>query len=160
MIRMKRFRGRPGFTLVELLVVVAIMAVIATVGFLGLANYRSGKNLDFTINEIIAALRATQERAVTQENGKAWGIHFINSTSGVQNYAVFSGAVFAPAGIEQTYGLRRGIRFTDPSPSSTKDVFFQAISGKPLTYFSVTLKGDTTQTKNIIVATSGVILVQ
>ncbi len=153
--------------MIELIVVVAITALIATVSFLTLGRYRSGESVERSSEEIVAAMRAVQQRAITQEEGQTWGIRFVNATSGApslgtQSYIVFRGISFAAGSTERMYALRSGVRFTDPTVSSTKDLVFTAITGKPATSFSVTVSspGASPFTKQIIVATSGAISVQ
>lgn len=159
--------SRVGFTMIELIVVVAITALIATVSFLTLGRYRSGESVERSSEEIVAAMRAVQQRAITQEEGQAWGIRFVNATSGTpslgtQSYIVFRGINFTPGSMDRMYTLRSGVRFTDPTASSTKDIVFAPITGKPSTFFSVVVSSPGTPpfTKQIIVATSGAISVQ
>ena len=117
--------------MMELLVTVAIISVLSIVGFLSLGQYRSSKNLSLTLDEIAATLRATQKRSITQENGSIWGVRFTNTTSSnLDRYEVFQGASFATSGVDQTFRIGRGLQLSAPSPSSTADILFQAISGK------------------------------
>jgi len=153
--------------MIELIVVVAITGLIATVTFLTLGRYRTGESVERSAEEIVAAIRSVQQRAITQEAGQAWGIRFMNATSGApllgtQSYTVFRGTVFTPATAERLYSLRSGVRFSDPVASSTKDLTFAAITGKPPALFSVTIvsPGSPPLSKQIIVATSGAISVQ
>jgi len=93
-----------------------------------LSSYRNSQNLKLTLNEFSAALRDTQKRAITQENGKQWGIRLTNDTSGI--YQVWSGQSFASGTVDQTYALKRNISFGNPSAGSTIDIIFEALSGK------------------------------
>lgn len=156
-----------GFTMIELIVVIAVIAIIGVTTVLGLGRFRSGKNVESAADEIAAAIRSVQQRAITQESGQAWGIRFTNATSGApflgtQSYTVFRGTSFTAGIPERTYMLRSSILFTDPVASSTKDLLFTAITGKPGTLFSVTLAtpGSTPFTKQITVAASGIVSVQ
>src|SRR3989344_6133577 len=89
------FRGNTscirGFTVLELIVVVGIVAVI---GGLGVTNYVDLKNrqvFDHTANKITADLRATAERARVQESDSQWGIHFQNEVGTPDFYEIWYG---------------------------------------------------------------------
>ena len=123
---------RAGFTLIELLLVVAISAVAMTTGFLYLGGYRSVQNLKLTANEMLSAIKNTQSLSKSQQNGKKWGIRFMNPTSSVSTgptYSVFSGTSYLTGTVSRTYPLGRNISFTNPSASSTLDVIFNALTG-------------------------------
>lgn len=159
--------SRRGFTIIELLIVIAVIGIIGVVSVLGLGRYRSGESVESAATEIVAAIRSVQQRSVTQENGQGWGIRFINATSGVpflgtQSYTIFRGPTFATGTPDRTFTLRSNVRFSDPVASSTKDLTFAAITGKPPALFSISLTspGNSPFTKQITVAASGAISVQ
>lgn len=153
--------------MIELIIVVAITVIIGTVAILGLGRYRTGESVERVSEEITAAIRSVQQRAITQEEGQAWGIRFINATSGApslgtQSYVVFRGTSYMTGTVERMYVLRAGVRFLDPTSSSTKDLAFAAITGKSSALFTITIAsiGTPPFLKQIIVATSGIVLVQ
>ena len=126
-----RFLSNTGFTMMELLVTVAIVSIIAIAGFASLGNYRNSKNITLTLDEIAAVLQGTQKRAITQENGSAWGVRLTNTTSSdLDHYEVFQGISYATSGVNQKYQVGRDVRFSEPNASSAVDIVFQTISGK------------------------------
>ncbi len=121
-----------GFTLIELLVVVAITSVVMVTGFVYLGNYRAEQNLKLTSSELLPAVKNTQGLSKSEQNGKRWGVHFVNTTSSAgQSYSVFSGTSYATSGVSQTYPLRRNVSFSNPWVSSTIDTIFNAVTGYP-----------------------------
>ncbi len=121
-----------GFTLIELLVVVAITSVVMVTGFVYLGSYRAEQNLKLTSSELLSAVKNTQSLSKSQQNGKRWGVHFVNTTSSAgQSYSVFSGTAYATSGVSQTYPLRRNVSFSNPWASSTIDTIFNAVTGYP-----------------------------
>lgn len=117
---------RNGFTLVEIAVAIAIMAVISGVTFLGLFSHRAIQNLKLTMSELVTVIRDTQKRSITQEEGSQWGARLISFPNGDSRYEVFRGANYAPGTV---YSLGRGIKFGEPFVSSTYDIIFAPISG-------------------------------
>ncbi len=120
-------REKSAFTLIEVLVVVAIAAIVSTGGFVMFSKYRSSQNLRLTLGELVAVIRDTQKRSITQENGKAWGLRL--SSGDTDSFKVWSGQSYASGTIDQTYSLRRGVRFGNPHLGQTVDVVLSALSG-------------------------------
>jgi len=121
---------RSAFTLVELIVVVAISAVISVGGFFTIYKYRAAQNIKLALGEIVAVARNTQEMSVTQKNGKQWGIRFSNSIADGQSFRTWSGLSFASSSPDQTYKLRSGVNFGNPATGKDIDIIFSAISGE------------------------------
>ncbi len=119
-----------GFTLIELIVVVAISAIVSVGGFLILYKYSASQNLKLATGEITAVLRNTQEMSVTQKNGKQWAVRFSNSTSSGQVFRTWSGLSFASSTADQTYKLRTGVNFGNPAVGKDIDVIFSPITGE------------------------------
>lgn len=127
----KSLEGRTaGFTLVELIVVVAISAVVSVGGFMTIYKYRAAQNIKLALNEIVAVTRNTQGMSITQKNGKQWGIRFSNSVADGQSFRTWSGSSFASSSPNQTYKLRSGVNFGNPATGKDIDVIFSAISGE------------------------------
>jgi len=120
---------RAGFTMLELVIVIAIMAVLSTVGFVSLSGFRGKQNLKKTTDELVAVIVGTQKRSISQDAGNRWNIRFSNTTSSGSQYIVFSGTTYATSAIDRTYGLNRGIVFSEPYSSSTFDAFFAPFTG-------------------------------
>lgn len=120
---------RTGFTIIELVVVIAIMAVLSTVGIASLIGYRGKQNLKKTTDEVVAAIVGTQKRSISQDAGKRWNVRFSNTTSSGSQYIVFSGTSYATSAIDKIYGLNRNIIFSEPYTSSTFDAFFAPFAG-------------------------------
>lgn len=124
--KFKLQNSRSAFTLIEVLVVVAVGAAITTGGFLMFSRYQRDQNVRLTLSELSASVRDIQRRSVTQENGKQWGIRI----SGTDNsFKTWSGLSYASGTPDQTYSLKRNIRFGNPPSGFSIDLAFKAITG-------------------------------
>ncbi|MFA6553598.1 MAG: type II secretion system protein [Patescibacteria group bacterium] len=63
-----------GFTLIEVLIVVGIVAVIATFGSMSLAASRERAQTRSTGDSVVQLVREAQSRSMTAQNGRAWGL--------------------------------------------------------------------------------------
>ena len=132
---LRKSASREAFTLIELLVVLGLIVIASVAGFISISKYKGGQDLRLTTDELAAVIRDVQKRSITQQDGKQWGIRFSNPTSTAHTYEVFSGASYSTSTVEQTYFLKRDIKFTNPGDGSSIDAIFSAISGE--------LSGDT-----------------
>ena len=121
-----------GFTLIEIVIVLGVVAGLLVVGFLSLGNLRGKQALDSVLQEITVAARDTQKKSIAQEEGARWNIRFSNDGAGDYRYEVFSGVAYSPSAVQKISRLRNSVRFTDPFASSTRDVFFNPLTGRPL----------------------------
>lgn len=153
-----------GFTLLEVILVLAILAVISTIGFSYLGGFKSGADIEETANQIVGKLRETQNKAMAGEDNKKWGIHFYNDNADatLSYYEIFSGNDYAGGTvIEKIYlsSLAADARFDTPSAGQSIDIIFSKITGVPPSAQNIviSLQG---ATKTISVETSGRIKIQ
>ncbi len=121
-----------GFSLLELLIVMALLVTMATVGSGMYRNFGKSVELSSTSQVIAADLRHMQAKAMAGEGGFKWGAHFVNTTTD-DYYVLFStsGTTFADVSTDSiaTTTLSKTIAFSDPSDSTSKDIIFNKISG-------------------------------
>lgn len=117
-----------GFTLLEVLLVTAILVVMATVATGYYRNYAKSVELNQSANEILAELKLARQKAIAGEDDKKWGIRFDNGTD--DKYELFSTATDYVSGtIVETVFLKGGVAFTAPPSASSTDVLFNKITG-------------------------------
>lgn len=78
-----------GFTLMELVLVIAILGIIAGLGIGNYANFLRQGSLDSAANEIVAKLREAQTKAQASGDGTGWGVYF--DTTNKDRYILFKG---------------------------------------------------------------------
>ena len=118
-----------GFTLVETLIVVTILAGLVGFTFVELAKFKARHSFDLDSESLVAALSNAQSKAIQQENGSTWGVRF---TNGVQNtYAIFSGTTFSTSTVVTEENLSAVSVYTNPPSSSSTDVVFNKLTGAP-----------------------------
>jgi prepilin-type N-terminal cleavage/methylation domain-containing protein len=71
-------KKRSGFTLMETLIVISIVAILAGVSFLTLFNRSERKDFETTVQKIVAVLNDARDRSVAQRDGVAWRVSFSN----------------------------------------------------------------------------------
>lgn len=147
-----------GFTLTEVLIVVAIGVVLTASGFLSLNSFRNRKDVEFSMLEVTAVVRDTRERSVTQKDGFGWGIRFISTSTG-DIYKVFQGSSYANGTTTATHSFRRPVEFGEPAGNRTVDILFNPISGKVSTRKIITVapKASRSYVGDIIVNTQGLV---
>ena len=143
-----------GFSLLELLIVIAILAVISTIGFGFYMNFVRSSELDFSTKDIAFNLKQAQAKSMAGEDGRKWGTHFVNGAD--DYYEIFSTPTDysdAAKTINSIVYLQNGIFFTIPVASST--VIFDKIRGTVSSNFSLTISSPANQTKTVNVSTAG-----
>lgn len=125
-----RSRTDNGFTLVELLVVVALMVIIGSVVIANMAGRRLDADLVSTTQQAATLLREAQSDAMAQEGDVAWGVRFSNSTATAPFYALFKGS-YATGTVVGQYRLPSTVAYRSSTLASgvTLDVTFSPISG-------------------------------
>lgn len=129
-----------GFTLMEIIISVAVLALFGTISIIYLGSYRRSVSIDTEAEKIVAYLRQAQNRATSGESGVDWGVHFDNPSDSDDYYALFQGDVYNATSSKEIIYLSKQIQFSDPASSSTKDIIFQRISGWPMATSSVTIQ--------------------
>lgn len=69
-----------GFTLIEILVVVAILGVISVMSFPFYSRLISQNNVSDTVNNLVETLRKAQSYSLAGKDGSDWGVKYSNSS--------------------------------------------------------------------------------
>ncbi|MDP3725183.1 MAG: LamG-like jellyroll fold domain-containing protein [Nanoarchaeota archaeon] len=117
-----------GFTLIEVLVGLAIVAVLSTVGVLNLTSFRASRSVRANMEELESAAQDARERSRTQEEGFPWGMRFSNM-EGSGTYELFRGSSYNPGAVRRTNRLSSGVVFSEPHAGSEFDASFGPVSG-------------------------------
>lgn len=125
-----KLKAESGFTMIELVLVVAIGVILATVGVINIQKFRNSKDVEFSLNELAAAVEETRTRSVAQESGERWSIRFISTSTGTDAYEIYTGAVYASSNVVSYRSLRRSVEFGEPSGDRTIDLNFEPVTGR------------------------------
>lgn len=86
---------RRGFTLVEMMVVMTIIAILAVVGIAALTNINSGNVVDRATEEIVTTIRESQNKAISVANNpgagaipSAWGVQIDPITKRIESFVL------------------------------------------------------------------------
>lgn len=151
-----------GFTLIEMMTVLAVMIILSIVAVVNLAQRRSKSDLDNATRQIVATLREAESRSVSQQSSTIWGVRLSNTTATAAFYALFANS-YAPSTTVGYYRLPPSVQYMTSSiaQGSSLDITFAQISGSPSTSTSITLKiaagGPGLTTSTITVNASGLI---
>ncbi len=105
----KRFNSSlsRGFSILELMVVLAIFAIMTGILIADIPNFREKSSLDLTVNEVATYIRGAQVYGAAQKGGVAnagvtYGVHFDKGSS---SFYLFKDKYFNPQSSEETYTL-------------------------------------------------------
>ena len=146
-----------GFTLIELVISIGILAILAGIGFISIINYKQRQALSSATQEIVTVLRNAQDRSISQESGNRWGVYFENPLSGSAFYDLFQGLNYATNTIVSRNVLPSGIQFDTPASGSSSTIIFSPVTGLPnsQTTIKISLLNSSTNSSTIIVSANG-----
>ena len=126
--RARRAAAQSGFTLLEVLLVIAVTVILASLAIVQLAGSTRGREMDAAAERIFFDLSNARAKAMAGEDQRRWGIHFNNN--GNDLYELFSTTTnYSGATIVETTFLQGEITFSDPAAMATKDILFERIDG-------------------------------
>ncbi len=128
-----------GFTLIEILLTSALVAVVGTGIFIALDRYQFYRNLDLDARSVSIYLSDAQERSLTQEidstgNSPLWGVRLTNTSDSTNYFELItrpntSGSpTITPV---KRVLLRRGVQFLNPTVDQSSYVLFEPLTGIP-----------------------------
>lgn len=109
---MSRRIRTPGFTLIEVVIVIAIIGITSALVLVTLSGQRQARNLERAAREVMATLREAQNYALS---GRAGAINENNTYYGVNINAGVSYSVVSSSGTIGSYTLKNGATFTSAS---------------------------------------------
>lgn len=119
-----------GFTLLELLLVISIIAIVTSIGAGYYRNYVKNVEFDTVAKSIIFDLKSAQAKAMAGEDNLKWGIHFVNGAS--DYYEIFSTLTDysdPSKTVTLTSYLSGTVVFSSPAEGFASDIIFNKISG-------------------------------
>lgn len=159
-----------GFTLIEMIVVFAIIAVLSTLGVASFVSYGRSQALNSSVSDLVTILNLAKSRAQSQVKPSCAGsldgyeirlcgvsgspttcINSINANYELD--ARCNGSVVSPP--ISTGKLSQNVSFGSyPSPTTTTSIFFSVLTGGVAGFGTIAMTGYS-QTKSIVVDQSG-----
>lgn len=154
---MMKIRG--GFTLVELLIVIGLLTILATVVVPNFANFQNQKSLDNAASQLKGYLQSTQQKSISQDGGSQWGVYFATVVGGRDFYKIFYGANYLSGTVTDSIYLPTNIKFIDPAQGFSKEIIFSKLTGVPSApaTTSLALSGSPSTCKTIVINAAGLI---
>jgi prepilin-type N-terminal cleavage/methylation domain-containing protein len=121
-------KRRSGFTMIELMVVLAISVTISIASFVAFSNVSSSKSVKNTLDEMEALVTAARKKSISQETGARWGVR-VENTDSSKRVILFSGVSYASGTPSNFYSMKRNVVLTNPVASTTYDAIFDPITG-------------------------------
>lgn len=132
---------KSGFTLVELILIIALMVVIVMISILALGGRKGTTELEGITKQIVSQLREAQSKSASQINSTTWGVRIDNATSGAY-FGGYSSSTYSTSTKAGYTRLPRNVRFvTSTLPvGSFREITFSQISGLPSTTTVISLQ--------------------
>ena len=141
-----------GFTLIELVITIALVVLLSTIGMLSLVNFRVNQSLRLASGNLVTFLRDAQQKSISQEGGLQWGARFTHQAAG-DRYELISGtSTFDPAGT--VVSLPSNLEFASAYGDVTFNKF--GLPASPTTLI-LRVKSDTSLLRTITINAQGII---
>ena len=115
---------KDGFTLLELIIVVAIFGVVSLFVFSAFTDYKDTQVAESTIVEINSLIKETRQKTISAETNTQFGLHF--STSSL---VVFEGATYSAGNMSnRTYNFYNTNIDVELSDGSNDIVFHEILT--------------------------------
>lgn len=135
-----------GFTLLELMLVIGILVIIASMSRDFYGSYVPSAQLEDNAQTIIYDLRNARDKAMNGQDSKLWGIHFNGTSSYYEIFSTPTDYSDLTKTILTTVYLRNNVIFSSPAIGNNLDIIFNKINGLTASS-SVTVKtGNATRT--------------
>ena len=107
-------KNKKGFSLIEILISISILAVISSSAFIWFVSYQRQTELDSASKIIRSALRDAQSRSISGKDNKKWGVLF---DSGNNKFVLFrdEGSGYATATIKEENYLSQFLKIDENS---------------------------------------------
>jgi prepilin-type N-terminal cleavage/methylation domain-containing protein len=149
-----RMNSLTGFTLVEILVVLAVLLIIAAFSITAFRSMYEGSGTRTAVVEITDALREARNNALSSKGDSVYGVR-IASTSVTR----FPGSTYSAGNASNTtYMFEAGAMATGTLVSAGTDIVFARLTGMPSATGTVLVTGsDGTSTTTITIGATGLI---
>lgn len=125
---MKTFKSYSGFSLIEILLVISILAIISTSVFIWFSNYQRQTEIESASKMIIGSLRDAQSRSISGKDFMGWGIFFDDTNNKFILFRDEGG--YAGASVKEETYLSSYVEFDGNSLSGgCNEIIFEKISG-------------------------------
>lgn len=148
-------KKQKGFSLIEIIVIIAIGAVLTATIVFSFSSFRNSKIVDVSADQILSVINEARVKTVSSEDYSRFGIHFEAG-----RVLFFKGDVFTEpnsSNIQTT--LSPLVEISNISLSGGgADIVFQKLTGKTSNYGSlrIRLKSDNNKYKTISVKSTGI----
>jgi len=156
-VKMLKWQG--GFTLVEMLVILGIMAILLALAIPTYRSFQRESDLNNATEEIINTLRVAQNKTLASEGASQYGVYF-DQTTAPHQITLFKGGDYAGRDplLDEIHKLSESIKIYDISLAGGKtEVVFKRLSGETSETGNLSLQliSDPTKTKTIYIENSG-----
>ncbi|HTK33207.1 MAG TPA: GspH/FimT family pseudopilin [Candidatus Paceibacterota bacterium] len=150
---MQRPSTTAGFTLIEILLVIAIAGILLSIGTYWYNTARSNAIVSTTTDSIVSALEQARSNAISGKNGASFGVKF-NSDS----YVTFMGSAYSTSSASNsTTTIDSGATLTNTITDPNDAIVFTRLTGATNSTATVTVMeiANPARKKNIVVESLG-----
>lgn len=116
-----------GFTLVEIIVVIAILALVATISVVTFMNMHRDATLRATASDVYESFTNARERTLASENDTVYGVHL--ATSSITR---FVGNTYSAGHASNTvFTFENIVSATGTLVMQNANIIFERLTGKP-----------------------------
>ena len=143
-----------GFSFIEIIVVIAIFSLIATVGLQSFSLFKKNLDLNAATDTAVSLLSQARSKTVAAEEGAQYGVHF---ESGAM--VSFAGTSYIPGAIgNEQFFLPTTVEMATIAVSGGgSDVIFEKLTGETTRDGTITfrLKSDTSRVRTVLILATG-----
>jgi len=147
---------KKGFSLIEIIIIIAITVIVATIVFVSFSRLNKSQALDKDTLLVISTLNEARSQTLASKDSAAYGVHFNEF-----EIVIYEGPTYSAGdSTNRTFALSDHTRVSATTISGGgSDVLFQRLNGKTNHTGTVTLalRTDSTSTKTITIYGTGTI---
>ena len=155
----KNFSLQKGFTLIEILIVITVLAMISTLIFASFSKFNSAQILNGTTQTVLSILDEARALTLASKNNLSYSVHFETS-----KVVLFKGTTYSASDTDNDVTiLNNRVTVSDISLNGGgSDVLFDKLTGKTSQSgtITITLTSDANRFKTIKIGTAGVSEIQ
>ena len=153
-------KTKNGFSLIELLVALAILVVLSTISVAFFISLQKGGQLNNVSEEVVNVLKIAQSKTLSSQEDSQYGVYF-NTTTSPHQYVLFKGGNYSSRDIsfDQVHSIPDITEFYQIDTGGDNEIVFDRLTGATENsgHISLKLKNDDSQTKIIYIANSGAV---